>query len=206
MAGDSRRYQQTACVECVFVESLWSTSLTVCACRAKTQCGVLTLLLLYRAEKHLLHCFGWKSVESVLTEAPQHEQFDVVSSSRGTNGQRMDIGTAGIGTIAAIARVSPAICILATGTQLVLEDISCAAPALNSMLRSTISVETPPISNLLLRSETPSRPTVREQPANSPSDIIDLTSIRVTSSSTQNSLQILKVRMSETTSSTVSLQ
>ncbi|KAG1701507.1 hypothetical protein DVH05_010807 [Phytophthora capsici] len=151
-------------------------------------CGLQVSL----AEKHLLHCFGWKSVESVLTEAPQHEQFDVISSSRGTNGQRMDIGTAGIGPIAAIARVSPAICIVATGTQLVLEDISCAAPALNSMLRSTISVETPPISNLLLHSETPSRPTIQEQPANSPSDIIDLTSIRVTTSSTQNSLQILK--------------
>ncbi|KAL3671903.1 hypothetical protein V7S43_002570 [Phytophthora oleae] len=161
-------------------------------------CGLQVSL----AQKHFLHCFGWKNVESVHSEPPHHVQFDATSSSKGINGQRMNIGTASVGPIAAIARVSPAICILTTDSQIVLEDISRAAPALNSMPRNTISVERPSTSNHLLHPETPYRPKTQEQTATSSSDIIDLTSIRISTNSTQNLLQILNRAEDITCSST----
>ncbi|KAG2823175.1 hypothetical protein PC118_g11583 [Phytophthora cactorum] len=124
-------------------------------------CGLQVSL----TQNHVLHCFGWRNVESLLSAPPRHEQIDASSSLKGTNGLRLDVENAGVGPIAAVAHVSPTVCILTTNTKLVLEEICRAAPALNSMLRNTISIET--------------------------SDIIDLTSIRVSTRSAQSSLQIL---------------
>ncbi|ETO78771.1 hypothetical protein, variant 5 [Phytophthora nicotianae P10297] len=117
-----------------------------------------------------------------------HVQIDASSSLKGTNGLQLDVENASVGPIAAIARVSPTICIIATDTKLILEDISRAAPALNSMLKNTIPIETPSVSNLVLQPG--SSTDIQEQIASSSSDIIDLTSMRISSSS-QSSLQIL---------------
>ncbi|ETI50064.1 hypothetical protein, variant 1 [Phytophthora nicotianae] len=169
---------------------LWRAIHTDCSTRhawnacSWSPCGLQVSL----AQNHILHCFSWTNVDALLLEPPMHVQIDASSSLKGTNGLQLDVENASVGPIAAIARVSPTICIIATDTKLILEDISRAAPALNSMLKNTIPIETPSVSNLVLQPG--SSTDIQEQIASSSSDIIDLTSMRISSSS-QSSLQIL---------------
>jgi hypothetical protein len=149
----------------------------------------------HRAQNHVLHCFSWTSLDPLPSEPARHDQIDASSSVRGSNGLRLDVGNASVGPIAAVARVSPTICIFTTDTKLILQDISRADPA-SSTKNSAIGNILPaaPPSLLLFPDSPQSSPTVdiREQATPSSSGIIDLTSMRVSSSSAQNALQILK--------------
>ncbi|KAE9038093.1 hypothetical protein PR002_g6210 [Phytophthora rubi] len=128
------------------------------------------------AQNHVLHSFSWEDKDSSGSGIPKHDQIES-SSIKGDKGIRLEVGN--IGPIAAIARVSATLCILTTDAKLVFENIPRADPAssvMNSDLGDTLSVG----SSLLLRSE-----------SSRSSGIIDLTSIRISTSSNQSSLQIL---------------
>ncbi|KAG3145884.1 hypothetical protein PI126_g13563 [Phytophthora idaei] len=62
-------------------------------------CGLQVSL----TQNHVLHCFGWRNVESLLAAPPRHDQIDASSSLKGTNGLRLDVENAGVGPIAAVA-------------------------------------------------------------------------------------------------------
>ncbi|KAF4046447.1 hypothetical protein GN244_ATG00833 [Phytophthora infestans] len=162
-----------------------STRLAWNAC-AWSPCGLQISL----AQNHVLHCFSWTNADAFPSEPPTQDQIDASGSLKGTNGLRLDIGNASVGPIAAVARVTPTICILATDSKVVLEDISRAAPALNPIFSSTLPIETSSVSSLLLHPGSSTRADIQERVASSSNDIIDLTSIRI-SSSFQSSLQIL---------------
>ncbi|KAL4175967.1 hypothetical protein KRP22_000924 [Phytophthora ramorum] len=149
-------------------------------------------LQLSLAQNHILHCFGWTSVSASLTNPPRHNQIDASSSLNGSNGLRLDIGMGSVGPIAAVSRLSPTICILTTDTKVILEDISRASSGistLNSEIRKTIGTRS--TSSLLLGSESTQHLTIREEAEESSSGIINLMSMRVSSSSARSSLQIL---------------
>lgn len=162
-----------------------STRLAWNAC-AWSPCGLQISL----AQNHVLHCFSWTNADAFPSEPPTQDQIDASGSLKGTNGLRLDIGNASVGPIAAVARVTPTICILATDSKVVLEDISRAAPVLNPIFSHTLPIETSSVSSLLLHPGSSTRADIQERVASSSNDIIDLTSIRI-SSSFQSSLQIL---------------
>ncbi|KAI9997340.1 hypothetical protein PInf_001136 [Phytophthora infestans] len=162
-----------------------STRLAWNAC-AWSPCGLQISL----AQNHVLHCFSWTNADAFPSEPPTQDQIDASGSLKGTNGLRLDIGNASVGPIAAVARVTPTICILATDSKVVLEDISRAAPVLNPIFSHTLPIETSSVSSLLLHPGSSTRADIQERVASSSNDIIDLTSIRISSSS-QSSLQIL---------------
>ncbi|KAG6574436.1 uncharacterized protein IUM83_07178 [Phytophthora cinnamomi] len=141
------------------------------------------------AQNHTLHCFSWADPDSLLSGLPKHDQINV--SSSGGKGLLLDTS---VGPIGAVARVSPTICILATDTKLIVEGISRADLVISAMgteRRETLSAGSDNSPSLLLRPESPYRLNIREQMVAPSSDIIDLTSIRVSTSSNQSSLQIL---------------
>ncbi|GMF13120.1 unnamed protein product [Phytophthora lilii] len=144
-----------------------------------------------RAQNHLLHGFGWKNIDSLRTELPKHDQIDISSSLQGGKEIRLEVGNASFGPIAAITRISSSACIITTDTKLILEDIPRLNSAKNFNLRRTIPNETGVSSQLLLHSKDSQRVQIREEAVRTSRDVIDLTSIRVSASSTQSSLQIL---------------
>ncbi|KAF1794574.1 WD40/YVTN repeat-like-containing domain [Phytophthora cactorum] len=165
-------------------------------CLRKMVCFLLAQLTLVLPLQNAESCpslFRLEERRVIALSPPRHDQIDASSSLKGTNGLRLDVENAGVGPIAAVAHVSPTVCILTTNTKLVLEEICRAAPALNSMLRNTISIETSSVSSLIMHPRSCTRPdtSTQEHVMSSPSDIIDLTSIRVSTRSAQSSLQIL---------------
>ncbi|CAH0517153.1 unnamed protein product [Peronospora belbahrii] len=144
----------------------------------------------YRARHDVLHCFYWTTVESLLSESPQHDRIDANSHLKGIQDS--------VGPISAVARVSPTVCILTTDTRLVLGDITRAGFAIASESIKPDSSGTGTVSSLFVRPARSYCQDVQEYGLTSSSDIIDLTSMRVSTSSVQNPLLILN-RVEDTT-------
>ncbi|CAI5741102.1 unnamed protein product [Peronospora destructor] len=140
------------------------------------------------AQDHVLHCFDWTNVESLLLESPKHDQIDARTPLKGIRTNELNIGNANVGPIAAVARVSSTVCIFTTDTKLVVEDITRPdiAENMKPYLNGTGSAST-----LLLHPINSPCQDIREHDVASSSHVIDLTSIRVSASSIENSLQIL---------------
>ncbi|CAI5703537.1 unnamed protein product [Peronospora effusa] len=143
------------------------------------------------AQNHVLHCFAWTDVESLLSESPKHDHIDARTSLKDIGTNQLNTGNASVGPIAAVARVSPTVCILTTDTKLIVEDITRPDLATASVNMEPQLNGTGSASTLLLRTMDSHCQEIREHGVASSSDVLDLTSIRVSTSSIEKPFHIL---------------
>ncbi|RMX67173.1 hypothetical protein DD238_002404 [Peronospora effusa] len=143
------------------------------------------------AQNHVLHCFSWTDVESLLSESPKHDHIDARTSLKDIGTNQLNTGNASVGPIAAVARVSPTVCILTTDTKLIVEDITRPDLATASVNMEPQLNGTGSASTLLLRTMDSHCQEIREHGVASSSDVLDLTSIRVSTSSIEKPFHIL---------------
>ena len=112
------------------VESLWIARINV---RVELAVGLIDsrvhqyVIRCDRAQARVLHCLGWTDVNSLLFEHPKHDQIDV-NAIESADKRVMTAAKGCAGQIAAVARVSPTMCVCTTDTKLILEDTTREYP------------------------------------------------------------------------------